>query len=54
VRPPGRRDHQEVLRFLKDGDVEGAAKWLQEHLDRVASELVMLMEQDDAPEAGAK
>jgi DNA-binding GntR family transcriptional regulator len=47
VRPPGRRDHQAVLRFLKAGDVEGAVGWLQEHLERVSSELLKVMEQDE-------
>jgi DNA-binding GntR family transcriptional regulator len=52
VRPPGSRDHQEVLRFLKAGDVEGAASWLQAHLERVAREIVTLMEQDAQADDG--
>jgi DNA-binding GntR family transcriptional regulator len=46
VRRPGQRDHQEVLKFLRSGDVEGAVAWLQQHLDRLCDELVALMEND--------
>ena len=46
VRAPGDRDHQEVLQFLKAGDVDGAVHWLQDHLDRVAHDLLALMEEE--------
>jgi DNA-binding GntR family transcriptional regulator len=54
VRPPGDRDHQEVLRFLKTGDVDGAVKWLQNHLERVAHDLLALMEEEQEPAATAR
>jgi DNA-binding GntR family transcriptional regulator len=54
VRPPGDRDHQEVLRYLTAGDVEGAVSWLETHLEGVVSELLVLMEQDAASAADAE
>jgi DNA-binding GntR family transcriptional regulator len=54
VRPPGRRDHQEVLRFLRAGDVEGAVAWLEDHLQQVARELVEIMEQEAAAAVKSK
>jgi DNA-binding GntR family transcriptional regulator len=44
VRRPGERDHLDVLKFLRTGDVEGAVHWLQAHLQRVSDELLALME----------
>jgi DNA-binding GntR family transcriptional regulator len=52
IRRPGQRDHQEVLKFLRKGDVEGAVSWLQQHLDRLCEELVALMEKDSQPPLG--
>jgi DNA-binding GntR family transcriptional regulator len=46
VRRPGQRDHQEVLEFLRNGDVEGAVSWLHQHLAGLCEELVALMEKD--------
>ena len=40
VRPPGERDHAQVLAFLKANDVEGAVEWLQIHLDHVRERLL--------------
>lgn len=48
VRPPGRRDHQEVLRFLRAGDIEGAVSWLGTHLAQVAGEIVAMMHEEAA------
>ena len=49
VRPPGDRDHQQVLGFLREGDVDGAVDWLEGHLEGVARELVQAMEQGAEP-----
>jgi DNA-binding GntR family transcriptional regulator len=46
VRRPGERDHLDVLKFLRTGDVEGAVQSLQEHLERVGNQLIALMEAD--------
>jgi DNA-binding GntR family transcriptional regulator len=40
VRPPGERDHAEVLAFLKSNDVDGAVQWLQTHLEQVCERLL--------------
>lgn len=48
VSPPGRRDHQEVLRFLRAGDMEGAVSWLDAHLAHVAGEIVAMMREEAA------
>jgi DNA-binding GntR family transcriptional regulator len=54
VRPPGQRDHQEVLRFLRAGDVEGAVSWLESHLAQVASELVTIMQEEASASSDEK
>jgi DNA-binding GntR family transcriptional regulator len=40
VRPPGERDHAQVLAFLKANDVDGAVEWLQTHLEQVRERLL--------------
>lgn len=40
VRPPGERDHAQVLAFLQANDVEGAVQWLQVHLEQVCERLL--------------
>lgn len=40
VRPPGERDHAEVLRYLRANDVDGAVQWLRDHLDHVCERLL--------------
>lgn len=48
VRRPGERDHMQVLGFIRDQDVEGAVRWLCEHLETVCDELVALMQEAEA------
>jgi DNA-binding GntR family transcriptional regulator len=45
VRGPGERDHVQILGFLTAGDADGAAEWLQGHLEQLGRQLVELMEQ---------
>lgn len=40
VRPPGERDHAKLLGFLRANDVEGAVRWLEEHLDQICERLL--------------
>jgi DNA-binding GntR family transcriptional regulator len=40
IRPPGERDHAQVLTYLRANDVEGAVRWLQVHLDQVCERLL--------------
>jgi DNA-binding GntR family transcriptional regulator len=40
VRPPGERDHQQLLAFLKANDTEGAVEWLRAHLEQVRERLL--------------
>jgi DNA-binding GntR family transcriptional regulator len=40
VRPPGERDHAQVIAFLKADDVVGAVRWLELHLDQVRERLL--------------
>ncbi len=40
VRPPGERDHAQVLAFLRVDDVDGAARWLEQHLRQVSERLL--------------
>jgi DNA-binding GntR family transcriptional regulator len=40
VRPPGERDHAEVLTYLRANDVEGAVQWLRDHLEQVCERLL--------------
>jgi DNA-binding GntR family transcriptional regulator len=49
VRPPGERDHAQVLAFLKANDVEGAVEWLQGHLDQVRERLLTRLAHATAP-----
>jgi DNA-binding GntR family transcriptional regulator len=51
VSRPGQRDHLHLIVFIKSGDVDGAVKWLHDHLDRVCEELVALMEEEKATDA---
>lgn len=44
IRPRGERDHAEVLVYLRDDDVEGAVRWLEEHLARVLERLIDRLE----------
>ncbi len=48
VRGPGERDHTQILGYLRAADADGAAQWLQEHLERLGGQLVELMEQEQA------
>jgi DNA-binding GntR family transcriptional regulator len=45
VSRPGQRDHQQLVEFIKAGEVDGAVDWLHHHLQRVCDELVSLMEE---------
>jgi DNA-binding GntR family transcriptional regulator len=40
IRPPGERDHAQVLAYLRANDADGAVKWLQDHLDHVCERLL--------------
>lgn len=40
VRPPGERDHLQVLAFLQANDADGAVRWLQDHLEQVCERLL--------------
>jgi DNA-binding GntR family transcriptional regulator len=40
VRPPGERDHAQLLAFLKADDSDGAVEWLNGHLDQVCERLL--------------
>jgi DNA-binding GntR family transcriptional regulator len=40
IRPPGERDHAQVLAYLRSNDADGAVKWLQDHLDQVCERLL--------------
>jgi DNA-binding GntR family transcriptional regulator len=40
IRPPGERDHAQVLAYLRANDADGAVKWLQDHLDQVCERLL--------------
>jgi DNA-binding GntR family transcriptional regulator len=40
VRPPGERDHAQVLTYLRANDVDGAVQWLRDHLDQVCERLL--------------
>jgi DNA-binding GntR family transcriptional regulator len=40
IRPPGERDHAQVLTYLRANDVEGAVQWLHDHLDQVCERLL--------------
>jgi DNA-binding GntR family transcriptional regulator len=40
VRPPGERDHQQLLAFLQAEDAEGAVEWLRAHFDQVLERLL--------------
>jgi len=40
VRPPGERDHQQLLAFLQADDADGAVAWLHAHLDQVCERLL--------------
>jgi DNA-binding GntR family transcriptional regulator len=47
VSRPGQRDHLHVLEFIRRGDIDGAVRWLHEHLQRVCDELVAIMEEGE-------
>lgn len=47
VSQPGSRDHQDIVRFVREHDVKGAVKWLEHHLDEVSHQLLELMEHDE-------
>ena len=40
TRPPGDRDHAQVLTYLRANDVDGAVRWLHDHLDQVCERLL--------------
>lgn len=46
VLKPSERDHVQILGFMKAGDADGAAEWLQGHLERLGREVVARMEQE--------
>jgi DNA-binding GntR family transcriptional regulator len=45
---PGRRPHQEILRLVREGDVEGAVRVVQTRLQQLCNELVSRMERDES------
>jgi DNA-binding GntR family transcriptional regulator len=47
ARRPGERDHAQVLNFLQTGDVEGALRWLADHLERVCEQLVAHIQESE-------
>jgi DNA-binding GntR family transcriptional regulator len=49
VSRPGQRDHLHLIEYIREGDIERAVTWLQNHLQRVCDELVALMEEDQRP-----
>jgi DNA-binding GntR family transcriptional regulator len=51
VSRPGQRDHLHLVEFIKDGDIDSAVAWLQEHLQRVCDGLVALMEEEKQADA---
>jgi DNA-binding GntR family transcriptional regulator len=40
VRPPGERDHAQLLSFLRAGDPDGAVRWLEGHFEHVCERLL--------------
>jgi DNA-binding GntR family transcriptional regulator len=40
VRPPGERDHAQLLAFLRADDPDGAVQWLEQHLDQICERLL--------------
>jgi DNA-binding GntR family transcriptional regulator len=40
IRPPGERDHAQVLTYLRANDVDGAVQWLHDHLGQVCARLL--------------
>lgn len=40
VRPPGQRDHGQLLAFLRADDPDGAVRWLEDHLGQVCERLL--------------
>lgn len=44
VSRPGERDHLKILELLGKNDVDGAVRYLQEHLERMSAQLVRMME----------
>lgn len=53
VSKPGERDHMQVLGFIRDGDTRGAVRWLRQHIERVGSELIALMQASEKSEHGS-
>ena len=51
VRPPGERDHAQLLAFLRANDPDGAVNWLEGHLEQVCERLLTRLAHA-APEAG--
>jgi DNA-binding GntR family transcriptional regulator len=47
ARRPGERDHAHVLSFLRSGDIEGAVRWLDDHLERVCAQLVAHIQESE-------
>jgi DNA-binding GntR family transcriptional regulator len=46
VTSSGERTHRGLLRFIQEGDVEGAVEWLRDHLRHVRDELLTLIDAD--------
>ena len=40
VRPPGERDHAQLLAFLRANDADAAVQWLEDHLEQVCERLL--------------
>jgi DNA-binding GntR family transcriptional regulator len=50
VLPSGESAHATLLEWVRRGDADAAVKWLDEHLDRVATELVRAIAEGDVAE----
>jgi DNA-binding GntR family transcriptional regulator len=50
VRPPGERDHTQLLAFLKADDADGAVEWLRGHLEQVCERLLTRLANGYRPE----
>lgn len=49
---PGRRPHQEILRLVREGDIDGAVRVVETRLEQLCTELVSRMERDEAAQSG--
>jgi DNA-binding GntR family transcriptional regulator len=53
VLPFGESAHATLLECARRGDADAAVRWLDEHLDRVATELVRIVREGGVPPVGA-